>query len=97
VHTNMLNIQPTKQEEHVADLLKHVRIANELGQLRKLRYWTGVYLNSFDARYAAVQRANRRRDIDDRLDEASIRTVATRLNAWKGTDEAVLVVRRQIV
>ena len=91
MHTNMPNIQPTIQEEHVADLLKHVRVANELGQLRKLRYWTGVYLNSFDARYAAAQRANRRRNIDDRLDEASVRTVATRLNAWKGTDEAVLV------
>jgi len=81
----------TKEEEHVADLLKHVRVANERGHPGKLQYWTGVYLNSFDARYGAVQRANRRRDIDDRLDKASVRTIATRLDAWKGTAEEVLV------
>jgi hypothetical protein len=91
VPTDMPFIKSTKEEEHVADLLKHVRIANELGQLRKLKYWTRVYLNSFDARYAAVQKANRQRKIGHRLDEASVRVVATRLNAWRGTDEAVLV------
>jgi len=82
---------PVKSEEHVEQLLERVRRANELGQIKKRDYWARTYLESFDARYAAVLRANRRRDIDDRLDGASVRTVATRLNAWKGTDETVLV------
>jgi hypothetical protein len=87
----MLNIQLTKEEEHVAKLLKRIRVANELGQLKKLRYWTRVYLESLHAKYASVQRANGQRKIANRLDDPSVRAVAARLNAWKGTEETVLV------
>lgn len=90
----MLNIQATKEEEHAAKLLTRIRIAKELGQVKKRRYWTGVYFNSFHARLAAVQRANRRRKLNDRLDTATVRTIADRLDAWQGTDEPVLVHRK---
>ena len=69
----MLNIQPTKEEIHVGKLLKQVRIAKELGQLKKFRHWAGATSNSFDAKLAAVQRANRHRKLSDRLDTASVR------------------------
>lgn len=86
-----MNIQPTKEEEHVAKLLMRIRIAKELGRAKEFRHWTGTYLNSFDARLAAVQRANRRRKLGDRLDTATVRTIAAGLDAWKGTDEPMLV------
>jgi hypothetical protein len=91
----MLNIQPTKEEEHAAKLLTRIRIAKELGQVKKLRYWTGVYFNSFDARLAAVQRANRRRKLKNRLDTATVLKVAAGLDARQGTDEPVLVHRKR--
>jgi Reverse transcriptase (RNA-dependent DNA polymerase) len=90
----MLNIQPTKEEEHVEKLLTRIRIAKEAGRSKELRHWTGVYLNSFDARLAAVQRANRRRKLNDRLDTTTVRAVAADLDAWKGTDEPVPVHRK---
>jgi reverse transcriptase-like protein len=90
----MLNIQPTKEEEHVAKLLTRIRDAKELGQVKKLRHWTGVYLNSFDAKLAAVQKANRRRKLSDRLDAATVRSIADGLDAWTGTAEPVLVHRK---
>jgi len=90
----MLNIQPTKEEQHVAKLLTRIRIAKELGHHKKLRHWTGVYLNSFHAKLAAVQRANGRRKLNDRLDTATVRTTAANLDAWKGTGEPVLVHRK---
>jgi hypothetical protein len=91
----MLNIQPTKEEIHVAKLLKQVRIAKELGQLKKFQHWAGAYLNSFDAKLAAVQRANRRRKLGDRLDKAAVRSIADGLDAWQGTDEPVFVHRKR--
>jgi hypothetical protein len=87
----MMNTLPTKEEEHVAKLLTRIRDAKELGQVKKLRHWTGAYLNSFDARLAAVQRANRRRKLNERLDTATVLKVAAGLDAWQGTDEPVLV------
>ena len=90
----MQNIQPTKEEAHVAKLLTRIRIAKELGQVKKLRHWTGAYLNSFHAKLAAVQRANRRRKLSDRLDTAAVRTIADGLDAWQGTHEPVLVHRK---
>jgi hypothetical protein len=90
----MLNIQPTKEEEHVAKLLTRIRDAKELGQVKKLRHWTCTYLNSFDAKLAAVQRANRRRKLGDRLDTATERNTAAGLDPWQGTDEPVLVHRK---
>jgi hypothetical protein len=90
----MLNIQPTKEEQHVAKLLTRIRIAKELGHHKKLRHWTGVYLNSFHAKLAAVQRANGRRKLSNRLDTATVRTTAADLDAWEGTDERVLVHRK---
>jgi hypothetical protein len=42
----MLNIQPTKEEEHIVMLLQRVRH----GRVKELRYWAGAYLNSFDAK-----------------------------------------------
>jgi hypothetical protein len=90
----MLNIQPTKEEIHVGKLLKQVRIAKELGQLKKFRHWAGAYLNSFDAKLAAVQRANRRRKLGDRLDTATERNTAAGLDPWQGTHEPVLVHRK---
>jgi len=90
----MLNIQHTKEEQHVAKLLTRIRIAKELGHHKKLRHWTGVYLNSFHAKLAAVQRANGRRKLNDRLDTATVRTTAANLDAWKGTGEPVLVHRK---
>jgi RNA-directed DNA polymerase len=90
----MLNIQPTKEEEHVAKLLTRIRDAKELGQVKRLRHWTGAYLNSNDARLAAVQRANRRRKPGDRFDTATVRLIANGLDAYQGTDEPVLVHRK---
>jgi hypothetical protein len=90
----MLNIQPTKEELHVAKLLKRIRRAYELGRHKELRYRTGAYLNSFHAKLAAVQRANRRRKLNDRLDTATERNTAQGLDAWQGTDEPVLVHRK---
>jgi len=78
-------------EEHVEKLLSRIRAAKELGRFWKLQYWTGVYLNSFDAKWIAVQRVNLRREIKNRLDQATIRAIAARLDPWKGTDEVVLV------
>jgi hypothetical protein len=75
----MMNTLPTKEEEHVAKLLTRIRDAKELGQVKKLRHWTGAYLNSFDARLAAVQRANRRRKLNERLDTATVLKVAAGL------------------
>ena len=89
----MPNIQLTKEEKHVAKLLRRIRIAKELGQVKKLRHWTCQYLNSSDARVAAVQRANRHRKLGDRLDTSTVRTIAGGLDARKGTDEPVLVHR----
>ena len=86
----MLNILPTKEEQHVEKLLERVRVAKKLGQLKKLRYWAGAYLKSLDARRAAVQTANRRRKLSDRLDTATVRKIAAGLDAWKGTDEPVV-------
>jgi hypothetical protein len=91
----MMNIQPTKEEIHVAKLLKQVRIAKELHQIKKLRHWTGAYLNSFHAKLAAVQTANRCRKPGDRLDTATVRKTADGLDARQGTDEPVLVHRKR--
>jgi hypothetical protein len=52
---------------HVGKLLKRIRIANEVGRRKELPHCTRAYLNSFDARLAAIQRANRRRKLGDRL------------------------------
>jgi len=90
----MLNIQPTKEEEHVEKVLKRIRVAHELGRHKERRHWTLAYLNSFHARLAAVQRANRRRKLNDRLDTATVRAIAAGLDAWSGTDEPVLVHRK---
>lgn len=87
----MLNLRPTKEEEHVEKLLKRIRNAKELGRLKELRHWTGAYLNSFGAKLAAVQRANRRRKLNDRLDTKTVRTIAAGLDAWQGANEPVLV------
>ncbi len=90
----MLNVQLTKEEQHVEKLLTRIRIAKEAGRFKELRHWTGAYLNSFDARLAAVQRANQRRKLNDRLDTATVLKIAASLDAWKGTDEPVLVHRK---
>jgi hypothetical protein len=89
-----MNMQPTRGEIHVAKLLKQVRIAKELHQIKKLRHWTGAYLNSFHAKLAAVQRVNRRRKLSNRLDTATVLKVAAGLDAYQGTDEPVLVHRK---
>jgi hypothetical protein len=87
----MPNIQPTKEEKHVEMLLQRVRVANEHGKVKELRYWAGAYLNSIDAKLAAVQTANRRRKYSDRFDAVTVQKIAAGLDAWKGTVEAVLV------
>jgi hypothetical protein len=75
----MMNIQPTKVELHVTKLLERIRCANELGRHEERRHWIGAYLNSFHAKRAAVQRANRRRKLHDRLDTATVLEVAAGL------------------
>jgi Reverse transcriptase (RNA-dependent DNA polymerase) len=84
-------IKPTKEEEHVEQLLKRIRVAKELGQGKKLKHWVRVYLNSYDANYLAVRRANGQLKLDRRFDKAELRAIAGRLDAWKGTKEEVLV------
>jgi N-terminal domain of reverse transcriptase len=85
----MLNYK--KSEEHVEKLLSRIRVAKERGQVKKLRHWACVYLDSFAPKLVAVQRVNLRRKIKNRLDQASVRMIAAGLDPRKGTDEVVLV------
>ena len=91
----MPSVQSTEQQTHVANLLEQVRTANELGKHKKVRRCASVYLNSFDAKYAAVRRANAQMKLDHRFDRAELRSIAEGLDAWKGTKEDVLVHLKQ--
>lgn len=82
---------PKKEEEHVEQLLKRIRVAKELGHGKKLEHWVCVYLNSYSAKYLAVRRANGQMKLDRRLKKAELEAIAGRIDAWKGTDEEVLV------
>jgi hypothetical protein len=81
----------TKGEEHVRQLLKRVRDANEAGRVQERDYRIREYLNSYDAKLQAVRRANHQFKFNQRFSKGELRAIAERLNPWKGTDEPVLV------
>src|SRR5436853_7917049 len=80
-----------QQFEHVDTLLNKLRIAVEQGKLKRIRHLTCQYLNSFDAKCVAVERAYKKIELHRRPDASELKNIAQRLDPWKGSPEEVIV------
>jgi hypothetical protein len=71
--------------------LRRIRAADQAGKNRRADCLTREYLSSLDARLVAVEKSVRRLPKRERPSDKERLEIARGLNAWRGTEEKVLV------
>jgi hypothetical protein len=77
-------------EQHVLRFLKRIRTAHEVGDRRKANHLIQEYLRSRDAKLIAVRDAWKRLKPHRRPAAELIPSIASGLDAWRGTNEPVI-------
>jgi Reverse transcriptase (RNA-dependent DNA polymerase) len=85
-----MKIKTKSRIDHLEVLLRRVR---EASRINDRNYRVSQYLGSHDAHLHAVLEAYDAMKPEDRPDKAKLASIASNLDAWKGTDEPVLVHR----
>ncbi len=81
-----------RSRKHEAKLIRKIERAHKTGKRKRVKHLTRQYLQSYDARYVATVRANRklkphhRKVPDERLPK-----IAANLDPWRGSSEEVVV------
>jgi len=76
-------------QEHEQALSAKLRRVDTKGKSKKAEYWTRCYLQSFDARLVATERAFRSLPLHRRPPMSRVPDIAANLRPWRGTDEEV--------
>lgn len=82
---------PEKLKAHEQELLNDLRQAHLQGKHKRTAYLQRQYLNSFAARYVAVEAAYMSLKENQRPPKSSLMEIAEELSAFRGTDEKVEV------
>lgn len=80
---------PTHAVAYVRDMIKRMHQAKAAGMSKKFEYLAVRYLQSSAARLVATFEANRKLKPHRRVAVTGLSTIASKLNAFEGTDEAV--------
>ena len=87
-----MKIKTKSRIDHLEVLLRRVR---EASRFNESTYRVRKYLGSFDPKLHATLEAYDAMKPEDRPDPAELPSIAKSLDAWKGTDEPVLVRRKR--
>jgi hypothetical protein len=82
---------PKKARSRVEKMLGQIAAAHKAGKHKKAEHLSIVYLRSFDARYVAVLEAYKALKPRHRPAPKSLPAIARGLDAWKGTQEVVIL------
>jgi hypothetical protein len=82
-----MKIKTKSRIDHLEVLLRRVR---EASRINERTYRVRKYLDSFDAKLHATFEAWDAMEEEDRPDPAKLESIASNLDAWKGTDEQSL-------
>jgi len=78
-------------EKHAGNISRKIAAYHSAGKFKRAAHWTGMYLNSFDAKYVAVHRANQKLPRQRRRPKKELAEIAANLDPWKGSEEDVIV------
>jgi hypothetical protein len=78
------------RERHVADMLHAIHDAAIAKKIKKQRHLSHLYLNSFDAKLAALRCAFLSLKPHRRPTKEQLAIMARKLDAWQGTDEKAI-------
>jgi len=90
VTTSVGDIAWGKARDHERELLSDLNTAHVRGKIKKADYLTSRYLQSYDSRLVAMNRAFIALPIHRRPQKRKLPEIADCLNAWRGTDEKVV-------
>src|SRR5215212_9723861 len=75
---------------HEQALLSDIQTAHAKGKIKRAHYLTGRYLDSYDPRLVAVNRAFHALPLHRRPRKSKLPEIANNLSAWRGTLEKVV-------
>ena len=72
-------------------LRRRIENALSVGNYKRAKWLTGLYLRSFEAKRVAVRQANKKMHPDRRIPRNKECQLAAKLDPWRGTDEPARV------
>ena len=80
-----------RSRKHEAKLIRKIERAHQAGKRKRVKHLTRQYLQSYDARYVATVRANRKLKPHRKVPDERLPEIAANLDPWRGSSEKVVV------